>query len=321
MHLLDPVQPAAHPGRKPFKGQPQIHRIIAQGPAFLGPAAALFDRDDVALPAPPQRIADQMPPRPHMHLGQRCGILRLGQNRPPGHLPGEHRHCRPVQRRTRARLQPVRPDQQVRHVLRPLRGDDARARPRQIDRLDPLQQAQLHPGLARTVQQQGNQIGPVEQAEVPPPQVHRQHRLGRWPVDQPHPCRRRSGPVQRLAQAQRAQHRSPVGRNLQTCADLADRIRLFQHRHLGPAQRQGARAGQAGDARAQKGDALSDQAHAQGPETKNAGVMPRRQCSAVPRPAARGAGRAIRRGARARGVRAFPALPASSWRWAAHPGA
>ena len=43
------------------------------------------------------------------------------------------------------------------------------------------------------------------------------------------------------AKAKRAQHPRPVGRNLDPRPHLADGFGLFQHRHLGPFQRQGPR--------------------------------------------------------------------------------
>ena len=74
----------------------------------------------------------------------------------------------------------------------------------------------------------------------------------------PRPHRRR---LQRRTQTQRPQHRRAIGRHLQPRPHFADGIRLLQHRHRCPAQRQGLRHGKPRHPRAQNRYRPPDQAH------------------------------------------------------------
>ncbi len=156
--ILDLVQPAADAGREALEGEAQVHRIVAQGPAFLGPAAAFLDRDDVAQGAAAQGIADEMAARPHVDLGHGRGAGVAGDHGAPGDLTGEERRGRAVQRGADAGMQAIGADQQRRPRWRsPCAVVDAGAGAGQIDGVDPLAAGGVcTPASPRAVEQEAS---------------------------------------------------------------------------------------------------------------------------------------------------------------------
>ncbi len=261
-HLLEPM---AHPAVEACEGEAQIHRIVAQVPALLHPAFPLFDGHDIAHGAAAHGVAHEMAALAHMHLGHhrlaRCG----GDHRAPRHLIGEEGLRRPVQLGPHQRMQPVRADEQVRRIFRTLRRNQSRARPAQIHRLDLLEQPDLHARLARALGQKVDQVGAVhEMVALPGPEpreIELQHQIAADAVAQLHRLRAHRGRLERVAEAQGAQHGRTVRRDLQARAHFADRLGLLEHCDLGPAERERPSHRQTGNAGPEDGDLGILQAH------------------------------------------------------------
>ncbi len=79
------------------EGPAQIGGIVTVMPAFGGPIGALFHGDEVDQSPLAQRIADQMPPRPHGDPRLWAVVNVVGDQRAPCHLPREPRLIRTVQ--------------------------------------------------------------------------------------------------------------------------------------------------------------------------------------------------------------------------------
>ena len=316
---LDPVEPAAQFRHEILERDAQGQRIVGQVPAFLDPFAPFFHRDDVAQAAAAQRIGHQMPPRPHEDP-RHGGDARLGRDRrAPGDLAGEEGRDLPVQGLTHLRMQPVGADQDIRLHLGPVGHVKLRRALTQRHVGDLLQKPDFGPRRARRLGQDGDQVGAVDEAEMPPlpaiAKVKRDDTPAAFAVDQVHPLCRDADPVQRRAKAQGGQDPRAVGRDLQACADLPYLGRLFQHSDMRALQRQRPRHGQPRDPGAENRHPAVVQ-HVIPRKKKGTGaIKPGAGSVAAPRTGI------SRRGEPARAVRDVPALPASWSRSAARSAA
>ena len=173
-------------------------------------------------------------------------------------------------------MKPIRADQEIGLKFGTLMRGQARFRSRKIDRIDLLQQPDMHARIARAFGQKINQAGAVQKTVFVIRLVARQIKtrdagLG-LAVPKLDRLGARTSRRKRIPQPESMEHTRAVRGNLQTGPDFADRLGLFENRDIRPAQRQCPRHCQPCNASPQNGDLFSDQ-HFEVPPNENTGTL------------------------------------------------
>ncbi len=164
-----PSQQGPDLGAERLECAPQVGGVVAVEPAFLGPLAPLFDRDQIDHLPLTQRIGHHMAPRPHMHRGLGGHGAVGGQQRAPGDLTGEEGIAGAVQFRAQDRMQPVGANQKINRTGVFPRDMQHRAGVAQVDPFDAGTGPDRHPLRAGALDQQIQQVGAVKHAGGPGP--------------------------------------------------------------------------------------------------------------------------------------------------------
>ena len=238
MHIGHMLDPELHGGAPAAEGHGQRNRIVRLVPALGHPFVAFLDGHDIDETTAPQGIADHVPPRPHEHMGFGRMFAHAAHERPPGDLAGEARRKISLDKAARIGANPVGPYHEIGFHAAPVRQRHLRPLSLRGDADHLGVGLDLDPRRPDRSMKQGHEIGPMHQQpgmgvgkSLSDRQTH--HRAAREPVMEHHPAGGHAHFPRFLREAERREHGTAIGRDLETGTDLADDGAPLVQPHMG----------------------------------------------------------------------------------------